>query len=59
MSCKIDCLPRKTESLIKETSQSFLCVKCGKKQQVAPPCCKDNTSIDQFPVQTLELLSKM
>ena len=33
MSCKINCLSGKTENLIKETNQSFLCVKCGEEQQ--------------------------
>ena len=54
MSCKTNCLSCKTENLIKETSQSFLCVECGEEQQVARPCCEDETSLDRFPVKLHE-----
>ena len=51
MSCKLYRSSCKTENLIKETSQSFLCVECGKEQQVARPCCEDETSFYRFPVK--------
>ena len=51
MSSKTNCLSYKTENLIKETSQSFLCIKCGEEQQVARPCCEDETLVDRFPVK--------
>ena len=54
MSCKIECLSCKTENLIKETSQSFLCLECDEEQQVAQPCCEDETSLDRFPVKVHE-----
>ena len=56
MFCKIDYFfLREIEKLMmKETSQSLLCVQCSEKQQVAQPCCRNETSRDRLPVQTQE-----
>ena len=54
MSCKIDYLSWKTENLIEETSQLFLCVECSEEQKVDRLCCEDETSKDRFLVKLHE-----
>ena len=54
ISCKIDCLSRKTKNLMKETSQPFLCIERAEKQEVTQSCCEVETSLVRFPVKLQE-----